>query len=115
MTRWLSVFLCRNAGRTCDRSTLMRRVCDLPPSGPARTTDVHIRKLRLKLPVLADSVATVRGVGYRFDGTPLVRLAEPLPHPWPQSDQPPHRTGPRRAGGPGSHHPAAPGTGLFSF
>ena len=32
-----------------------------------RTIDVHVRALRKKLDVIADCIATVRGVGYRFE------------------------------------------------
>ena len=32
-----------------------------------RTIDVHIRSLRSKIGAMADSIKTVRGVGYRFD------------------------------------------------
>ena len=40
----------------------------------ARTIDVHIRRLRAKLPGYEDIVRTVRGVGYRFDKHPDVLI-----------------------------------------
>ena len=38
----------------------------------ARTIDVHIRRLRAKLPGYEDIVRTVRGTGYRYDKHPDV-------------------------------------------
>jgi two-component system phosphate regulon response regulator PhoB len=37
----------------------------------ARTVDVHIRALRRKLGPAARELKTVRGVGYRFGGSPV--------------------------------------------
>jgi DNA-binding response OmpR family regulator len=74
----LLLFLCRNAGRVCDRGALMRRVwCSAEPDR-GRTVDVHIRKLRSKIPAIASSITTVRGIGYRFDGGELVRIVEAM-------------------------------------
>ncbi|ADD39926.1 winged helix-turn-helix domain-containing protein [Stackebrandtia nassauensis] len=39
-----------------------------------RTVDVHVRRLRAKMPRLAEALVTVRGVGYRFDSTDTVAL-----------------------------------------
>jgi DNA-binding response OmpR family regulator len=36
--------------------------------GDTRTLDVHIRRLRSKLGTCADSIETLVGVGYRFNG-----------------------------------------------
>ena len=46
-----------------------------PPSdGGDRTVDVHVRKLRAKLEPHLDPITTVRGIGYRFEGTAPVTL-----------------------------------------
>ncbi|WP_037317166.1 winged helix-turn-helix domain-containing protein [Amycolatopsis orientalis] len=71
----LLLFLSRNPDRVFDRLTLMAQVWGLS-GGNGRTVDVHVRKIRGKLePVLAP-IATVRGVGYRFDGAGQVFIAD---------------------------------------
>ncbi|WP_230862492.1 winged helix-turn-helix domain-containing protein [Amycolatopsis camponoti] len=42
--------------------------------GNDRTVDVHVRKLRAKLAPHLDPITTVRGIGYRFEGTAPVAL-----------------------------------------
>ncbi|MGO1571047.1 MAG: winged helix-turn-helix domain-containing protein [Canibacter sp.] len=42
----------------------------------ARTIDVHIRRLRVKLAQYQDIIRTVRGVGYRFDRHADVRIVQ---------------------------------------
>lgn len=42
--------------------------------GNDRTVDVHVRKLRAKLEPYLDPITTVRGVGYRFEGSAPVTL-----------------------------------------
>ncbi|KDN16078.1 winged helix-turn-helix domain-containing protein [Amycolatopsis rifamycinica] len=42
--------------------------------GSDRTVDVHVRKLRAKLEPHLDPITTVRGVGYRFEGSAPVAL-----------------------------------------
>jgi DNA-binding response OmpR family regulator len=42
--------------------------------GSDRTVDVHVRKLRAKLEPHLDPITTVRGVGYRFEGSAPVTL-----------------------------------------
>ncbi|KAA9147822.1 winged helix-turn-helix transcriptional regulator [Amycolatopsis acidicola] len=72
----LLLFLCRNAGRVCDRRSLLRHVWHTGERGGGRTIDVHIRKLRAKIGVLGSAITTIRGVGYRFDGRELVRVEQ---------------------------------------
>ncbi|RJQ83870.1 winged helix-turn-helix domain-containing protein [Amycolatopsis panacis] len=43
--------------------------------GGDRTVDVHVRKVRAKLEPYLDPITTVRGVGYRFEGSAPVALA----------------------------------------
>ncbi|MEU8639871.1 winged helix-turn-helix domain-containing protein [Amycolatopsis sp. NPDC048633] len=42
--------------------------------GNDRTVDVHVRKLRAKLAPHLDPITTVRGIGYRFEGSAPVTL-----------------------------------------
>ncbi|MGW4525470.1 winged helix-turn-helix domain-containing protein [Amycolatopsis sp. NPDC004378] len=42
--------------------------------GNDRTVDVHVRKLRAKLEPHLDPITTVRGIGYRFEGSAPVAL-----------------------------------------
>jgi two-component system response regulator RegX3 len=64
--------LMENAGRVLTRDVLIDRVWGSDYVGDTKTLDVHIKRLRTqveedpKAPVL---ITTIRGVGYRFDGT----------------------------------------------
>lgn len=65
----LQFFVLRE-GRTVDRHDLITGLWQDAPEDEvpnARTIDVHIRRLRVKLGDYQDIVRTVRGVGYRFD------------------------------------------------
>lgn len=65
----LQFFVLRE-GRTVDRQDLIDGLWHDAPDDEvpnARTIDVHIRRLRVKLGDYQDIVRTVRGVGYRFD------------------------------------------------
>ncbi len=56
----------RQPGRAFDRSELIDAALGADTLVLERTIDVHIRSLRRKLNKSADSIQTVRGVGYRF-------------------------------------------------
>lgn len=71
----LLLFLSRRPDRVFDRITLMAQVWGLS-GGNVRTVDVHIRKIRGKLEPVLTPIATVRGVGYRFDGAGQVFIAD---------------------------------------
>ena len=58
--------LIRQPGRAFDRSELIDAALGADTLVLERTIDVHIRALRKKLGPAAESVQTVRGVGYRF-------------------------------------------------
>ena len=64
--------LMENAGRVLTRDVLIDRVWGSDYVGDTKTLDVHIKRLRAqveedpKSPIL---ITTIRGVGYRFDGT----------------------------------------------
>jgi phosphate regulon transcriptional regulator PhoB len=58
------------AGRVLTREHLLTRVWGYAHADEieSRTVDVHVRRLRAKLGPEGQRIATVKGVGYRFDG-----------------------------------------------
>ncbi len=56
----------RHAGSVRSREQLLNSVWGYQFEGYARTVDTHVRRLRAKLGECAESLETVRGVGYRF-------------------------------------------------
>lgn len=65
----LLFFLAKNPGRVFSREQLMETVWGYDFYGDARTVDTHVKKLREKLsdPRVKAMLATVWGVGYKFD------------------------------------------------
>ena len=61
--------LLRHQGMVRTREQLLETVWGYNFDGYARTVDTHIRRLRAKLGTEADCVETVRGVGYRAQGS----------------------------------------------
>lgn len=59
-----------NPGVALRRSQILDSVWGTDYYGGDRTVDIHVRRLRAKLPPLADRIQTVHGVGYRFTGGP---------------------------------------------
>jgi two-component system phosphate regulon response regulator PhoB len=64
----LLLFLGRHPDVVFDRRTLLTEVWGSVRGGE-RTVDVHVRKLRSKFEPEPAPITTVRGVGYRFDGS----------------------------------------------
>lgn len=64
----LRIFM-ENPGRVFTRDQLMELVWGMDFTGETRTVDVHIGTLRTKLGECGDYIGTVRGVGYRMEGT----------------------------------------------
>jgi DNA-binding response OmpR family regulator len=62
----LLVALLRAGGRVLSREHLLEHVWGYTYAGGTRTVDVHVRRLREKLPGLADYLVTVTGAGYRM-------------------------------------------------
>ncbi len=54
-------------GRTQSREVLLRDVWDIEAEVMTRTVDTHMQRLRAKLEQCGEWIATVRGVGYRFE------------------------------------------------
>jgi two-component system response regulator ResD len=65
----LLYFLAKNPGRVFSREQLMETVWGYDFYGDARTVDTHVKKIREKLshPSVRSMLATVWGVGYKFD------------------------------------------------
>jgi DNA-binding response OmpR family regulator len=66
-------YLLERRGRVVSRDTLLTDVWGYRYTGGTRTVDVHVRRLREKLPLLASALVTVKQFGYK--------LADPPPAP----------------------------------
>jgi two-component system alkaline phosphatase synthesis response regulator PhoP len=62
----LLVYLLRHRGRVLSRDVLLTDVWGYRYTGGTRTVDVHVRRLREKLPVLAAALVTVKQFGYKL-------------------------------------------------
>lgn len=62
----LLLFLIASKDRVLTREAILDAVWGHDYCGGERTVDVHIRRLRAKLPSVAACIETVHGVGYRF-------------------------------------------------
>ena len=60
-------YLVEHRGRVLSRDLLLSDVWGYQYTGGTRTVDVHIRRLREKLPALADAIVTVKQFGYRLE------------------------------------------------
>lgn len=63
----LLCLLLRRRGQILTRDYILDSVWGADYYGGNRTVDVHIRRLRMKIPELMSAIATVHGKGYRFD------------------------------------------------
>jgi DNA-binding response OmpR family regulator len=61
----LQYFL-EHRGRVISRDVLLGDVWGYRYTGGTRTVDVHVRRLREKLPILVDALATVKQFGYKL-------------------------------------------------
>jgi two-component system, OmpR family, alkaline phosphatase synthesis response regulator PhoP len=59
-------YLIEHRGRVLSRDVLLTDVWGYHYTGGTRTVDVHIRRLREKLPVLANAIETVKQFGYKL-------------------------------------------------
>ena len=62
----LLVYFLQHRGRVLSRDLLLADVWGYRYTGGTRTVDVHVRRLREKLPVLVDALLTVKQFGYRL-------------------------------------------------
>ena len=63
-------YLVEHRGRVLSRDLLLTDVWGYQYTGGTRTVDVHIRRLREKLPFLADAIVTIKQFGYRSGRQP---------------------------------------------
>jgi two-component system, OmpR family, alkaline phosphatase synthesis response regulator PhoP len=59
-------YLLEHRGRVLSRELLLSDVWDYRYTGGTRTVDVHVRRLREKVPGLIDRLATVKQFGYKL-------------------------------------------------
>ena len=59
-------YLMRHRGRVLSRDVLLTDVWGYRYTGGTRTVDVHVRRLREKLPALAEGLVTVKQFGYKL-------------------------------------------------
>ena len=59
-------YLIEHAGRVLSRDLLLSDVWGYQYTGGTRTVDVHIRRLREKLPTLVEHIVTIKQFGYKF-------------------------------------------------
>lgn len=63
--------LLRHPGRVQTREVLLNAVWGYDYYGTTRTVDVHVRRLKLKLPLLNDVIVSVKTLGYKILDKPL--------------------------------------------
>jgi len=67
-------YLLQHRGRVLSRDVLLTDVWGYRYTGGTRTVDVHVRRLREKLPLLAEALVTIKQFGYKLvDPAPLTR------------------------------------------
>jgi two-component system alkaline phosphatase synthesis response regulator PhoP len=62
----LLLYLLENKGRVLTRDMILNHVWGYDYFGSTRTVDVHITRLRQKLPILATSINTIKSFGYKL-------------------------------------------------
>jgi DNA-binding response OmpR family regulator len=60
-------YLVQHPGRVFTRAQLLQEVWGYDYYGGTRTVDVHVRRLREKLPMLATAITTIKQFGYRLE------------------------------------------------
>ena len=63
-------YLVQHRGRVLSRDLLLTDVWGYQYTGGTRTVDVHIRRLREKMPVLGNAIQTVKQFGYKLEERP---------------------------------------------
>jgi DNA-binding response OmpR family regulator len=58
--------LLRNPGRVLTRDVLLNNVWGYDYHGTTRTVDVHVRRIKQKLPLLNDVILSVKSLGYKL-------------------------------------------------
>jgi len=63
----LLLYLVQHRGRVLSRDLLLSDVWGYQYTGGTRTVDVHIRRLRDKVPLLSDAIITIKQFGYKLE------------------------------------------------
>lgn len=63
--------LLRHPGRVLTRDVLLNAIWGYDYYGTTRTVDVHIRRLKIKIPVLNDAIISVKSLGYKLSDQAL--------------------------------------------
>ena len=63
----LLLYLVQHRGRVLSRDLLLSDVWGYQYTGGTRTVDVHIRRLREKVPLLSDAIITIKQFGYKLE------------------------------------------------
>ena len=66
----LLAYLLQHRGRVLSRDVLLEEVWGYRYTGGTRTIDVHVRRLREKLPPLTEALVTVKQFGYKLVDPP---------------------------------------------
>jgi len=64
--------LLRNPGRVLTRDVLLNNVWGYDYHGTTRTVDVHVRRIKQKLPLLNDAILSVKSLGYKLKDPSIV-------------------------------------------
>jgi len=62
-------YLIEHRGRVLSRDLLLTDVWGYNYTGGTRTVDVHVRRIREKLPILARAITTIKQFGYKLEET----------------------------------------------
>ena len=63
-------YLLEHAGRVLSRDLLLSDVWGYQYTGGTRTVDVHVRRLREKIPLFASALTTIKQFGYKLEDPP---------------------------------------------
>lgn len=59
-------YLLQHPGRVLTREVLLNAVWGYEYYGTTRTIDVHVRRLKQKIPLLADAIVSIKSLGYKM-------------------------------------------------
>ncbi len=62
----LLLYMLENKGRVLTRDMILNHVWGYNYFGSTRTVDVHITRIRQKIPILADAISTIKSFGYKL-------------------------------------------------
>jgi DNA-binding response OmpR family regulator len=66
----LLTYMLENRGRILTRDMILNHVWGYDYFGSTRTVDVHVTRLRQKIPLLGDALATIKSFGYKLKEHP---------------------------------------------